>query len=169
MATCLRLQEFLEITAFYSSYPVPRHIVEKKDADGNYIEGAYVDDWFTPEKIVSNGPFRLHEWRVNEKIRLHKSETYWNKDAIKLNVIDAVLSAGYPGLAVLMVIAAVVGAFYYLRVIWYMYFEPAEDQAVLQASADTRLVLSLNGAAVLALGIAPGWLWALCTAVLAAS
>ena len=87
----------------------------------------------------------------------------------KLNVIDAVLSAGFPGLAVLMVIAAVVGAFYYLRVIWFMYFEPAEDQAVLHASADTRLVLSLNGVAVLALGIAPGWLWALCTAILAAS
>jgi len=83
----------------------------------------------------------------------------------KLNVIDAVLSSGYPGLAVLMVLASVVGAFYYLRVIWYMYFEPNEDQAVLQASVDMRLVLSLNGVAVLALGIVPGWLWALCTQI----
>jgi NADH-quinone oxidoreductase subunit N len=83
----------------------------------------------------------------------------------KLNVIDAVLSSGYPGLAVLMVLATVVGAYYYLRVIWYMYFEEAEDQAVLQASNDTRLVLSLNGVAVLALGIVPGWLWALCTQI----
>ena len=84
----------------------------------------------------------------------------------KLNVIDAVLSSGYPGLAVLMVLASVVGAFYYLRVIWYMYFEEGEDQAVLQANIDTRLVLSLNGVAVLALGIVPGWLWALCTAIM---
>ncbi len=83
----------------------------------------------------------------------------------KLNVIDAALSAGYPGLAVLMVVAAVVGAFYYLRVIWYMYFEPAEDQAVLQAATDTRVVLSLNCVATLALGIVPSWLWTLCTAV----
>jgi NADH-quinone oxidoreductase subunit N len=83
----------------------------------------------------------------------------------KLNVIDAVLSSGYPGLAVLMVLASVVGAYYYLRVIWYMYFEEGEDQAVLQASTDTRLVLSLNGVAVLALGIMPGWLWALCTQI----
>ncbi len=83
----------------------------------------------------------------------------------KLNVIDAVLSSGYPGLAVLMVLASVVGAYYYLRVIWYMYFEPAEDQAVLQASTDTRLVLSLNCMAVLALGIVPGWLWALCSQI----
>jgi len=83
----------------------------------------------------------------------------------KLNVIDAVLSAGFPGLAVLMVLASVVGAYYYLRVIWYMYFEQGEDQAVLQASTDTRLVLSLNGVAVLALGIVPGWLWTLCSQI----
>ena len=49
-----------------------------------------------------------------------------------------------------------------------MYFEDAEDQAVLQASVDTRLVMSLNGVATLALGIVPGWLWALCAAVFAA-
>jgi len=83
----------------------------------------------------------------------------------KLNVIDAILSAGYPGLAILMVVASVIGAFYYLRVIWYMYFEPAEDRALLQASTDTRLVLSLNGLTVLVLGIVPGWLFALCAAV----
>ena len=83
----------------------------------------------------------------------------------KLNVIDATLSAGHPGLAILMVLASVIGAYYYLRVIWYMYFEDAEDKAVLQASADTRLVLSLNSLAVLALGIIPGWLWALCSAI----
>ena len=84
----------------------------------------------------------------------------------KLNVISAVLAAGFPGLAVLMVLASVVGAYYYLKVIWYMYFEPAEDQAVLQASTDTRFVLSLNALAVLALGIAPGWLMALCIEIL---
>ena len=84
----------------------------------------------------------------------------------KLNVISVVLDGNYVGLAVLMVVASVVGAYYYLRVIWYMYFEEAEDQAVLQSSADTRLVLSLNGVAVLALGIMPGWLWVLCVQVI---
>jgi len=84
----------------------------------------------------------------------------------KLNVIDAVLSSGYTGLAVLMVLASVVGAYYYLRVIWYMYFDAAEDQAVLLAGTDMRIVLSLNALAVLALGIVPGWLWELCTRVL---
>jgi len=84
----------------------------------------------------------------------------------KLNAIDAVLSSGYTGLAIVMVLASVVGAYYYLRVIWYMYFEDAEDRALLQASTDTRVILSLNAVAVLALGIVPGWLWALCVTIL---
>ena len=85
----------------------------------------------------------------------------------KLNVISAVIGAGYTGLAVLMVLASVVGAYYYLRVIWYMYFAEPQDLAVLQAQADTRVVLSLNGIAVLALGIVPGWLLALCLRIMA--
>ena len=84
----------------------------------------------------------------------------------KLNVINAVLVAGFPGLAVLMVLASVVGAYYYLRVIWYMYFDAAEDKSVFQSGLDTRLVLSLNGVAILALGIAPGWLMTLCIQVM---
>lgn len=86
----------------------------------------------------------------------------------KLNVIAAVLDAGFPALAVLMVLASVIGAYYYLRVIWYMYFDKAEDRSVFQAGADTRVVLSLNGIAVLALGLLPGSLMALCISVIAA-
>ncbi len=84
----------------------------------------------------------------------------------KLNVISVVLDSGYPGLAVLMVLATVVGAYYYLKVIWYMYFEESEDKAVLQAGTDTKFVLSVNSIAVLALGIVPGWLLALCVQIL---
>ena len=39
--------------------------------------------------------------------------------------------------------------------------QEVENQAVLQPRLDTRFVMSLNGIAVLALGIAPGWLWLL--------
>jgi NADH-quinone oxidoreductase subunit N len=86
----------------------------------------------------------------------------------KLSVISAVLDAGFPALAVLMVLASVIGAYYYLRVIWYMYFDKAEDRSVFQANADTRFVLSMNGVAVLVLGIVPGSLMALCINVIAA-
>ena len=84
----------------------------------------------------------------------------------KLYVISAVLDIGGTGLAILMVLASVIGAYYYLRVIWYMYFEEGEDRAVLQAAMDTRVVLSLNSVAVLALGVVPGWLLAMCVAIL---
>ncbi|MDJ0940921.1 MAG: NADH-quinone oxidoreductase subunit NuoN [Woeseiaceae bacterium] len=84
----------------------------------------------------------------------------------KLYAINVVVDAGYTELAVIMVLASVVGAFYYLRVVWYMYFEDATDKAVLQAGNDTRFVLSVNGLAVLALGILPGGLWALCQQVM---
>ena len=80
----------------------------------------------------------------------------------KVSAINAVLGVGYPLLAVLMVLASVVGAYYYLRVVWYMYFDKAEDRSVFQAGADTRLVLSLNGLAILLLGVLPGWLMQLC-------
>jgi NADH-quinone oxidoreductase subunit N len=85
----------------------------------------------------------------------------------KLNAISAVLGSGSTGLAVLMMVASIPGLFYYLKVVWYMYFEDPEDLSVLQAKTDARLVMSLNGVAVLALGIVPGWLWTLCLAVLA--
>ena len=84
----------------------------------------------------------------------------------KLNVINALLEAGFAGIAVLMVLASVIGAYYYLRVVWYMYFETAEDKSVFQANSDMRAMLSLNGLAVLALGIAPGGLLALCVSIL---
>jgi NADH-quinone oxidoreductase subunit N len=84
----------------------------------------------------------------------------------KLNVISAVLAAGFPVLAVIMVLASVIGAYYYLRVIWYMYFDAAEDRSVFQADLDTRVVLSLNGLAVLVLGVVPGWLLTLCIQVI---
>jgi NADH-quinone oxidoreductase subunit N len=93
----------------------------------------------------------------------------WVGFIAKLNVISAVLDSGFPGLAVLLVLASVVGAYYYLRVIWYMYFDAAEDKSVFQAELDTRLVLSLNGVAVLVLGVLPGWLMALCVSVIALS
>ena len=84
----------------------------------------------------------------------------------KLSVIDAVLASGFTGLAVLMVLASVVGAYYYLRVVWYMYFDAAQDKSVFQTNVDSRVVLSLNCVAILALGIAPGALMSLCLRVI---
>jgi NADH-quinone oxidoreductase subunit N len=84
----------------------------------------------------------------------------------KLAVLSAVFDAGFAWLAVVGVVLAVVGAFYYLRVIWYMYFTEAEDRAPLTSAFDLKLVISINCIALLALGLLPGALLDLCARVL---
>jgi NADH-quinone oxidoreductase subunit N len=87
----------------------------------------------------------------------------------KLTVLWAVIDAGYLWLAVVAVIFSLIGAFYYLRVIRLMYFEDPVDTAPISARAGMRWVLSLNGAAVMLLGILPGPLMALCQSSIATS
>jgi NADH-quinone oxidoreductase subunit N len=80
----------------------------------------------------------------------------------KLAVVQAVVNAGMIWLAVASVLFSLIGAFYYLRVVKLMYFDDAVDHSPLAAGADMRLVMSVNGLAVLLLGIYPGPLMQLC-------
>lgn len=80
----------------------------------------------------------------------------------KWQVIAATISAGFTALAVLAVLSAVVGAFYYLRVVKLMYFDEPEDSADIDAPADFQALLTINGLAMLALGIFSGGLISLC-------
>lgn len=88
----------------------------------------------------------------------------------KLNVISAVLNAGpeplYVWLAAIMMVFSVIGAFYYLRILKVIYFDAPQDSSDIRPAADFRLVLSLNGIAVLGLGLVPGLLLALCNRVI---
>ena len=80
----------------------------------------------------------------------------------KLFVLQAVLSAGYVWLAVVAVLFSFVGAFYYLRVVKLMYFDAPTDAAPIGPHGDVRVLMSVNGLAVLVLGLAPGALLAVC-------
>jgi NADH-quinone oxidoreductase subunit N len=84
----------------------------------------------------------------------------------KLSVLQAVLASGQIWLAVLAVLFSLIGAFYYLRVVKLMYFDEPADQGVIVADTDMRIVLSVNGLAVLALGLMPGSLMAACSAAI---
>lgn len=89
----------------------------------------------------------------------------------KLSVLQALLAAPQPfyiGLAVFAVVMSLIGAFYYLRLVKVMYFDAPTQTAPIEAGADVRTVLSLNGALVLGLGILPGGLMALCAQAIAA-
>ncbi len=80
----------------------------------------------------------------------------------KLSVLQAVVQIGYVWLAVAAVVFSLVGAFYYLRIVKLMYFDEPHDTAPLAAGSDARLLMSANGLAVLALGILPQPLMAVC-------
>jgi NADH-quinone oxidoreductase subunit N len=85
----------------------------------------------------------------------------------KLGVLQALISSeksSYLMLAIFAVIMSLIGAFYYLRVVKVMYFDapqPHNAQPV-SAPADAKVVLAINGALILILGIAPGGLMTLC-------
>lgn len=79
----------------------------------------------------------------------------------KLSVLQAVLNAGYIWLAVVAVLLSVIGAFYYLRVVKLMYFdEPTSTEPILP-HGDVKVLISVNGLAVIALGIFPQMLMGL--------
>ena len=83
----------------------------------------------------------------------------------KLSVLQALIASGQTGglqLAIFAVLMSLIGAFYYLRVIKVMYFDAPLTATTVSASADVRVVLSLNGALILVLGLLPGGLMALC-------
>lgn len=84
----------------------------------------------------------------------------------KLWVLEAVVGVGMTWVAVVAVAFSVIGAFYYLRIVKLMYFDKPVDTSPLRSSFDTRVVLSTNGLAVLALGLFPGSLMTVCTLAL---
>ncbi len=80
----------------------------------------------------------------------------------KFAVLQAALQAGLIQLVIFAVLMAAIGAFYYLRVVKLMYFDEPQDTTPIRAQPDVALVLSLNGLAVLALGLMPQRLMELC-------
>lgn len=87
----------------------------------------------------------------------------------KFAVIEAAVGAGFIWLAVVAVLASLVGAFYYLRIVKVMYFDDAVDTAPVVARGDSRALLSANGLALLLLGVLPQPLMELCVVALAQS
>ncbi len=81
----------------------------------------------------------------------------------KLSVLQALVGAGWTWLAVVAVMFSLIGAFYYLRVVKILYFDsPRADVPPVAPVGDVQALLSVNGLAVLALGLAPQFLIALC-------
>ena len=66
-----------ELLTHYTTFAVPRHVVEK-----------YGDDWTRPAHIVVNGPYLLKEWVPNDHIRLKKNPLFFAADEISIETVD---------------------------------------------------------------------------------
>lgn len=69
---------FLELTAFYTFFPVNHKVVEGKS------------DWAqeVSESYVTNGPFLMETWQHKDKVVLKKNPGYWDADTVKLETIN---------------------------------------------------------------------------------
>lgn len=68
---------FLELTAFYTYFPVNKDVVENNA------------DWAkNADTHVSNGPFNLTEWSHDASIKLRKNENYYDAAKVNLDGID---------------------------------------------------------------------------------
>jgi len=80
----------------------------------------------------------------------------------KFTVLQAALQAGFVWLVVFAVLMAVVGAFYYLRIVKLMYFDEPQDRAPITSPLDMKVVLSINAFVLLVLGLMPQQLMNVC-------
>lgn len=67
---------FLRLTSFHTLHPTPKHTIEK-----------YGDRWTTEGKMVSNGPFKLSEWKLNRHIKIVKNDAYWDKNKVGIEAV----------------------------------------------------------------------------------
>jgi NADH-quinone oxidoreductase subunit N len=71
----------------------------------------------------------------------------------KLYVLQALVDAGFVWVALISLGFSVVAAFYYLRVVKVMFFDDAAESVVIGGTRATRVLLSFNAIALLALGL----------------
>ncbi len=83
---------FLHLVSFYPLFPVNRRCLE--EARERWPDSWEIE-WMRPENLVTNGPFRLLERRVNDRLRLVKNPVYWDADRVAMNTIDVLAVEHY--------------------------------------------------------------------------
>jgi len=74
---------FPSVTTFTATFPLRKDIVER-----------YGDHWTDPENMISNGPFRLKEWKHEYKVQLVPNEHYYGNRPLLDEVIFYVVGEG---------------------------------------------------------------------------
>ncbi|TLD72845.1 peptide ABC transporter substrate-binding protein [Phragmitibacter flavus] len=73
---------FTSVIKHHSWQPVPRHVIEKT---GGMIDR--FSTWTRPEHIVSNGPFKLQDWRFMQWLKVERNPHYWDAATVRLDGI----------------------------------------------------------------------------------
>ena len=71
---------FIQLMDHYSTFAVHRATIEKFGKPTDRFTR-----WTRVENMVNNGAFNLSEWKLNRHISMLKSDTYWDRDNVKLN------------------------------------------------------------------------------------
>lgn len=84
----------------------------------------------------------------------------------KFFIIKSLIDVNMVWLAAVALAFAVLGAFYYIRIVKVMYFDPAVDATPAAYPRDMQAAITINGLAILILGLIPGSLITWCQTVL---
>jgi len=76
---------FLALTSFHPLFPVHRRSLEEAQ---RRFPGRWQSEWVRPGHLVSNGPFKLVERRVNDRLRLVRNPEYWDVASVALRSLD---------------------------------------------------------------------------------
>lgn len=71
---------FPQILKHYTWNPVPKHVVLKH---GTMTQKG--NQWSKLGNIVSNGPYQLKSWRLNDHLEVERNPHYWNAANVTLN------------------------------------------------------------------------------------
>ena len=81
---------FLRFLTFYSFMPVPRHVIERLEA-----ERKNPDLWTRPEHVACNGPYKMTEWKFRQYMIFEKNPEYWNPSSVKVDKIRLLMIESY--------------------------------------------------------------------------
>jgi len=85
----------------------------------------------------------------------------------KLSILQQLWATGHTSLVIIGAVVSVIGAFYYLRIVKLMYFDPpGAGRPLPEWQPGVRLTVAVNGLAAFVLGLLPGALLGLCSRLL---
>ena len=88
-------RQLLDVLAHFAFVPVHRGSLERARED---FPNRWQVEWLRPERLVVNGPFRVRERRLGDRIRMERNPHYWDRRSVAFDTVDA-LSVEHLGTA----------------------------------------------------------------------